>query len=121
MKKANPDKPRKPRARQEKAVTRWRPFGQVIGRILCEVREDAGLNQDSLAQKLHWGETNRIISDIEKGKRSLLFVEFVMLAKFLDKDPHELLDEFMRRAEKRLDEVSEAWEPFEATSIESNS
>lgn len=94
-----------------KTKSQWKPLGKVIGRILSEAREDAGLNQEGLVRRMGWGASTNIVSGTETGARGLLFVEFVLIAKFLKRDPHELLDEFLMRGGKKLDEIAEGWEP----------
>lgn len=54
----------------------------VIGRLLGDAREDAGLPQSAAARAI--GAPQSRIGKLERGQRRLLFLEAVMLAELYD-------------------------------------
>lgn len=69
----------------------------AIGRVVRDAREDAKMTQGDFARAMNWPGHNSTISLIESGQRSLKFVEFVKMAKLLHRDPHDLLDQYLKR------------------------
>jgi DNA-binding XRE family transcriptional regulator len=63
----------------------------ALGKRLAELRERAGMTQESLADAsgLHW----TYVGQIERGERNLTYKNLLKLARGLDLDPAELLKE----------------------------
>jgi transcriptional regulator with XRE-family HTH domain len=63
----------------------------ALGKRLAELRERAGMTQESLADAsgLHW----TYVGQIERGERNLTYKNLLKLARGLDVDPAELLKE----------------------------
>ncbi len=68
----------------------WRKQTEIERRNLAaklrKSREDAGLNQRDVAERLGIG-SHSIISELENGQRRLDVVELIVLAKLYGKDP----------------------------------
>lgn len=62
----------------------------MLGAWLRERREEQGYSTRSFADYCGWSKT--LIGNIERGERRLDVVEFLQLCKFLECDPHELID-----------------------------
>jgi len=78
---------------------RWKAERLLIGRIVRDARNDAGLTQEDLAEALGWNRDNSVVSGIERGKRSLQFIEFMEIAKIVGRDPNDLVKEYQKRLE----------------------
>lgn len=68
----------------------------LVGRVLREAREDLGLKQAALGEKLGVP-YNGIIARIELGERKLGLLEFLKYAEALEVDPHTLLQAIQDR------------------------
>jgi transcriptional regulator with XRE-family HTH domain len=62
-------------------------------RLLVAERQAAGLTQRELASRL--GKDPATIARIETGQRNVSILEFVVLARALNRDPTELLSEIV--------------------------
>lgn len=57
--------------------------------MLVEARNDAGITQVELAEKIGWEQTD--ISKVERGERRLDVVEFLQFAKAIDFEAAEFI------------------------------
>ena len=64
---------------------------QALRRILIEARERIGLSRAELAAKI--GETESYVSDVETGERGVDVEIFLRMAKVLDLDPAEVMND----------------------------
>jgi transcriptional regulator with XRE-family HTH domain len=85
---AKPSKPGKSPG-QDSEKTSKDPQLMAFGRRLCELREQAGLTQESLADAagLHW----TYVGQVERGERNLSYKNLLKLARGLGLDPAELM------------------------------
>ena len=67
-------------------------FDEIIGKRIRDKRTELGLSQEELAKRLGYSGKS-MISLIEMGKRSLNASQIVPLAKALDCDIDELIDD----------------------------
>lgn len=77
---------------------------QVIVDVLRQTRERAGLKQEELATRI--GRDQSHISLIEGSQRRLDLVEFMRIARALDRDPIELFTELYRAVERSGQDLS---------------
>jgi transcriptional regulator with XRE-family HTH domain len=70
---------------------------QVIVEVLRGAREQAGLTQEGLASRIERDQSH--VSLIEGSQRRLDLVEFIRIAKALDREPVELFQEIVRVVE----------------------
>lgn len=70
---------------------------QVIVDVLRRTREQAGLTQEDLASRIERDQSH--VSLIEGSQRRLDLVEFIRIAKALDREPVELFRELVRAVE----------------------
>lgn len=68
---------------------------QVLCEVLVNARNEAGLTQRQLAQRL--GRAHTFIAKVELGERRLDVIEFIDLAHALRVDPMELFARVARR------------------------
>ncbi|HEU5151524.1 MAG TPA: helix-turn-helix transcriptional regulator [Iamia sp.] len=68
------------------------PDHQRLAQRLRELREDAGLRQVELAERL--GVTQSFVSNVENGERRLDLIELRQVCRALDADLVELVREF---------------------------
>lgn len=71
---------------------------QVIVDVLRRTREQSGLKQEELGARI--GRDQSHISLIEGSQRRLDLVEFMRIARALDRDPVELFGEMYRAVER---------------------
>ncbi|TAJ71796.1 MAG: XRE family transcriptional regulator [Phenylobacterium sp.] len=71
---------------------------QVIVEVLRQTRESAGLKQEELAARI--GRDQSHISLVEGSQRRLDLVEFMRIARALDRDPVDLFNEVYRAVER---------------------
>ena len=64
-------------------------------RLLAEAREESGLTQVELAEKIGWQQTD--VSKVERGERRLDLVEFLDFAKAMDLDAAEFIRQLQAR------------------------
>lgn len=69
------------------------PEYTALLRTLIETRKRSGMTQHEVADRL--GKPQSYIAKVEGGERRLDVVEFVMLAKAMDKNPIELIDRLL--------------------------
>ena len=69
---------------------------KLVGRVLAEARERAGLSQDALAEKL--GKPQSFVSGYENGHRRVDVLELLRIAAALNADPKRV---FARIADER--------------------
>lgn len=62
--------------------------------ILVSIREDKGLSQRALSEKLK--KTPTYVSKYERGERRLDVIEFLDIAKMLEADPYEIIRKIIR-------------------------
>lgn len=74
-----------------------RPETKVLVDLIKEIREDAGLTQVQLSEKL--GRAQSFISDVERGHRRLDLVQLLDLCRAVDIS----LSGFVRRFERKVD------------------
>lgn len=77
---------------------------QVIVEVLRQTREHAGLKQEELAARI--GRDQSHVSLIEGSQRRLDLVEFIRIARALDRDPIELFAEVYRAVERSGKDLS---------------
>lgn len=77
---------------------------QVIVEVLRQTRERAGLKQEDLAARI--GRDQSHVSLIEGSQRRLDLVEFMRIARALDRDPIELFAEIYRAVERSGHDLS---------------
>lgn len=68
---------------------------EVLCEVLVNARNEAGLTQRQLAQRL--GRAHTLIAKVELGERRLDVIEFIDLARALRVDPIELFARVARR------------------------
>ena len=61
--------------------------------LLIALREQKGLSQRELSRKLRRVQT--FVSKYERGERRLDVIEFLKIAKVLEADPHEIIDQLI--------------------------
>ena len=61
--------------------------------LLIAQREEKGLSQRELSRKLRRVQT--FVSKYERGERRLDVIEFLKIAKVLEADPHEIIDQLI--------------------------
>jgi len=66
--------------------------------VLVAARKAAGLTQQKLADRL--GQHQSFVAKYENGERRIDLIEFVSLARALERDPEVLLREFLQRMER---------------------
>ena len=64
-----------------------------LGRVLIETRRDLGVSQAALAARL--GRPQSFVSKVERGQRRLDVVDFLKIARALNRDPAVLLRRVM--------------------------
>ncbi len=64
--------------------------------LLIEAREEAGLTQVELGEKLHRPQS--FVSKIERGLRRVDLLEFIEIAKAIGFDPHEFIDKLSSKS-----------------------
>ena len=69
----------------------------LLRKLLVQSREELGVTQSTLAEMI--GKTQSFVSKYERGERRLDVVEFLLIARKLKKDPHELLDQLIGLAD----------------------
>lgn len=69
-------------------------------RVLSDARQEAGLSQTELADRLGWKQN--WISNIEQGQRRVDVIEFIALARALGASPDALLQDVLRKVPKSL-------------------
>ena len=69
-------------------------YGKLL-ELLVTTRKQAGVTQVELADRL--GRPQPFISYIERGERRIDVLEFIVIARALGHDPHELFAELVRR------------------------
>jgi transcriptional regulator with XRE-family HTH domain len=67
----------------------------LLGQVLVEVREEAGLKQSDVAAKL--GLPASYLSKVENGTRRLDVIELVHIAEAMDVDPGEIVQRLQMR------------------------
>lgn len=77
----------------DRVSTKARLAGElvILGRVLAQVRERAGLKQSDIAAKL--GMPASYLSKIENGTRRLDVIELVRIAEAMGVDPAEIVRE----------------------------
>jgi transcriptional regulator with XRE-family HTH domain len=68
---------------------------QVLLAVIVEARRQAGKSQVDLAARL--GRPQPFVSYIERGERRLDVIEFVAIARALDRDPNDLFAALLTR------------------------
>ena len=68
--------------------------------VLVQARHDAGLKQSELAERI--GKDQTFISVIERSQRRVDVLEFVVLARAMERDPVELFAEVAERLPAKL-------------------
>lgn len=78
---------------------RWvtSPAHQAMRSVLVEARQAAGLTQRDVADRLGKANAPSYVAKIEKGERQIDLVEFVALARALDRDERELFSAVVER------------------------
>lgn len=69
--------------------------------LLIEVRKEAGITQEQLAQRL--GKPQSYISKSERRERRVDVVEFCTLAEAMDVRPAEFIDRFIRARDQKIE------------------
>jgi transcriptional regulator with XRE-family HTH domain len=65
-----------------------------VGIILKATREDLGLSQAKLAGILGW--TRNMVANLESGRRTLTFADFVVVARAFNIDPEKMLRRILK-------------------------
>mgnify|MGYP003618034398 CR=1 FL=1 len=65
----------------------------LLRQLLAELRRERKIHQADLARSLN--KPQSFVSKYEIGERKLDFVEVINICGALNKNPHELIDEFM--------------------------
>jgi len=66
---------------------------KIVGETLAAARQRANVTQDQLAQRLN--KPQSFVSAYEGGKRRVDLIEFLLIARTLGADPHDILSEIM--------------------------
>lgn len=67
----------------------------LLRQILTELRRERKIHQADLAKTLN--KPQSFVSKYEIGERKLDFIEVINICNALNKNPHELIDEFMEK------------------------
>lgn len=67
----------------------------LLRQILTELRRERKIHQADLAKALN--KPQSFVSKYEIGERKLDFIEVINICNALNKNPHELIDEFMEK------------------------
>jgi len=89
---------------ESKKSTRSQEF-DLFREVIREARVDAGMSQRQLSRLMGLHPTSG--RKIEEGIRNLDVVEFVQLARALNRDPLELLEVFLKREAQIRDHMSD--------------
>jgi transcriptional regulator with XRE-family HTH domain len=72
----------------------------LLGKLLVRAREDRGLKQSAVAEKL--GLPPSYLSKIESGTRRLDVIELIHIAEAMEVDPAEIIRDLQRAMKKKL-------------------
>ena len=75
------------------------PQYEIFRRKLVALREDAGITQRDLAQRLH--REHSLVAKVEQGERRLDVIEFCWFCEALKKNPVDVLAEIYPRIKAR--------------------
>ena len=68
----------------------WDKSNEKLRKELRAIRDDAGLSQEALAEKL--GVKQSFISKYERGERGLPFIDVLLICKACKTDPNRLIE-----------------------------
>ena len=80
----------------------WSKDRELFRSILKKYRQEVGLTQSELAEKL--GMHQSYVSKVENGERKVDVVEFLLIAQTMGVDPHVLVAEQIRKSSLKLNQ-----------------